>query len=1033
MTKSLHRLLILTAILLGSSAWASGKVSESNGAAQATFQQAPAVKPIKIRVVDEKSQPIIGAVVVVEGTLGRSSSTDLEGYVTLSAAPGETLSISYMGYKTTPVVVSSQDTYNVTLQEDAVSLEQVVVVGYGVQTKAHLTGSIAQVSGKTLEERPITNIAQGLQGLVPGMTIVAGSGRPGQDGGSIRIRGIGTLNDSNPYILIDGVESGNFNSLDPNDVESISVLKDAASAAIYGSKASNGVILITTKRGRIGKPTVTYNGNAGIQNAANLIERMSSGDYATYYNQALVANGKKARFTEQEVQKLYDGSDPYKYPNTDWTGLAYKTGFLHTHNVNISGGSENVRYMASAGYLGQSGVLPNASRDQFNIRTNIDATFSKHFSARINLAYTNNQYKDPIASYASGGSSYQVIRQLNLISPWVVNRYEDGTYGTIADGNPMAWLDSGSTVKRANHNVSAFGALDYNVIEGLKLTAQGSYATNIQNYTEFVKDIRYNPNKYQGPNSLSERYYTWERFGFDALINFDRRFGDHGIKFLGGYHLESFSSKELIAGRDSFPNNNLTDMSAGTTSTQTNSGYSRQLNMLSFFGRLNYDYKGRYLVDVSFRADASSRFSPETRWGYFPSVSAAWVLSEEPFMEASRSWLNQLKIRGSWGQLGNQNALSTEYYPWQSLYGVTFNALQGGQLLPGTAQNSAAMRSISWETATNYGVGIDLAAFNGLTFSLDWYVRDTEGIIMEVPVPGSYGLTPYKDNVGGMRNEGVEITAGYNKTWGDWNFNVSGNFAYNQNRVTSLGGVNELPNGNYIRKIGHELDSYYTYQVDGIFQTQQEADDYTAKYGNPFGSKKFRAGDFRYHVDPEKGEGAAKGKLTEAQRVILNSTMPKYTFGLNLGGGWKGIDISMMFTGAAGVSRYYDREAIGVFAGDTQHPSTYWLNAWTPENPTSMIPRIAEYDTSPSGPENLSSAWIFNSSYIRMKNLQVGYTFPSAMMAKAKISRFRIYYSAENLFTLSALPINIDPEASAGNGMVYPMLSSHSIGISLSF
>ena len=998
-------------------------------------QAAQPAKPIKVTVKDPTGEVVIGAVVSIDGVAGRSTSTDVAGVATISAAPGEVIAVNYMGFEPYKLTVTAQEAYAVTLVEDAVALEQVVVVGYGTQTKANLTGAVAQVSGQKLEDRPITNIAQGLQGLVPGLTVVSSQGRPGQDGSTIRIRGVGTLNNASPYILIDGIESGGFNALDPSDIASVSILKDAASAAIYGSKASNGVILITTKRGKVGKPTITYNGNFGIQNATALVDRLSSGDYATLYNRALVEAGEKPRFAPNEVAALYDGSQPYKYPNTNWYDLAYRTGFLTTHNMSISGGTENVRYMASVGYLGQNGILPNSNRDQFNARANVDATLSKHFTARVNLAYINNKYQDAIASFGGlAGDSYQLIRQLNVISPWIVNQYEDGTYGTISDGNPIAWLDSGSKVKRENHNVTAIAALDYNIIEGLKLTAQGSYVSDIQNFSAFMKDIQYNPNKYHGPNELSERYYTWDRTGLDILLNFDRKFGDHGIKFLGGYHMEAYRYKELIAGRKNFPNNNLTDMNAGTTSTQTNSGYSRELNMVSWFGRLNYDFRGKYLFEANFRADASSRFAPDTRWGFFPSFSAGWVISQENFMAGAADWLQQLKIRGSWGQLGNQDALSTSYYPWQSTYGVTANAVLGGKLLAGTAQNGAAKSTISWETSTSYGVGLEAMFFNSLSLNVDWYVRDTKGIIMDVAVPSTFGLSAYKDNVGGMRNEGVEVTLGYNKSWGDWSFFANGNFAYNKNTVTDLGLADpETPmfnpdNGNLIRKVGQQIDAYYTYQVDGVFQTQAEADAYTAQYGNPFG-KPFKPGDFRFAVDPAKGNG----KLNADQRVILNSTMPTYTFGLSLGAAWKGIDLSMVFSGQAGVSRYFDREAVGQFSGDAQHPASAWLDSWTPENPNAKFPRVSKFDTSTSSPEFISSFWVFNSAFVRMKNLQLGYTFPAAMMSKAKISKLRIYYSAENLFTLSALPINIDPEAPQGNGAVYPLLASHSIGITLSF
>lgn len=372
-------------------------------------------------------------------------------------------------------------------------LEDVVVVGYGTQKKANLTGSVAQVDSKALESRPIQNLSTGIQGLMPGVTVNAGGGAPGMDGGTIRVRGVGTLNSADPYILVDGIETSTMNEIDPNDVESISVLKDAASAAIYGSKASNGVILITTKRGKTGKPKISYNGYVGIQNASKLVERLSSYDYARLYSKAMEEEGLTPRFNSEEIQKFKDGTDP-NYPNTNWYDEVYQTGVQHSHNVNISGGTEDVKYMGSVSYLHQTGILPNAMRRQFSGRTNLDVKLTSKLNARLNLAYIDNDYSDPTDSY-TGGGSYQIIKAANQMAPWIVGRYEDGTYGTISDGNPLAWLDANQTVDRMNQNFTGSLALDYQIMDGLKATVTGSYVNDQQHYKEFRKEIQYNPNK----------------------------------------------------------------------------------------------------------------------------------------------------------------------------------------------------------------------------------------------------------------------------------------------------------------------------------------------------------------------------------------------------------------------------------------------------------------------------------------------------------------------------------------------------------
>ena len=697
--------------------------------------------------------------------------------------------ISYVGYQTQEIKWNGSP-LNVILKEDSKTLSEVVVVGYGTQKKANLSGSVAMVDSKELENRPIQNVSSGLQGLMPGVAITGTNGAPGQDAGKIRVRGIGTLNEAGPYILVDGIETGTLSAVDPNDIESISVLKDAASAAIYGSKAANGVVLITTKRGKTGQTKISYSGYLSFQNATNMIERMGSYEYASLLNQALEAEGMSKRFNDTELQKFKDGNDPL-YPDTDWYDLAYKTGVQHRHNVNINGGSENVKYMASLGYLNQTGILPNAGREQFNARTNLDMKINKRLSARMNLSFIKNDYSDASSAYY-GGSSDQIIRQLNLIAPWIVARYDDGTWGTISDGSPIAWLDSGMKVNRDNYNFSGMAAVDYEIFDGLKLTLQGAYVNNLQNYNYFQKYIKYNENKESDPSQLDERFYKWDRTNYDALLNYNKNFGKHNIKGLLGWHTEKYNYKYQKAVRKKFPNNELTDMNAGDASTQSNEGYTAELAMISWFARINYDFAGKYLLEANIRADASSRFAEGHRWGYFPSFSGAWRISEEAFMESAKdSWLSGLKIRASWGQLGNQDALSgsnNDYYPALNTYNLDSKYAFGGSLNSGYYQRKYRLETISWEKASTWGVGVDFTLFNKLNGSLDYYNRKTTGIIMDVTVPKEFALDAYKDNVGSMRNSGIEINLSYNTKIGQVDFGIAGNFSYNKNEILDLGG-----------------------------------------------------------------------------------------------------------------------------------------------------------------------------------------------------------------------------------------------------
>ncbi len=998
----------------------------------ATTQQAGICKGL---VKDATGESVIGASVVVKGTTN-GTITDFDGNFSLDGIKkGDVIVISYVGYQTQEIKWNGSP-LNVILKEDSKTLSEVVVVGYGTQKKANLSGSVAMVDSKELENRPIQNVSSGLQGLMPGVAITGTNGAPGQDAGKIRVRGIGTLNEAGPYILVDGIETGTLSAVDPNDIESISVLKDAASAAIYGSKAANGVVLITTKRGKTGQTKISYSGYLSFQNATNMIERMGSYEYASLLNQALEAEGMSKRFNDTELQKFKDGNDPL-YPDTDWYDLAYKTGVQHRHNVNINGGSENVKYMASLGYLNQTGILPNAGREQFNARTNLDMKINKRLSARMNLSFIKNDYSDASSAYY-GGSSDQIIRQLNLIAPWIVARYDDGTWGTISDGSPIAWLDSGMKVNRDNYNFSGMAAVDYEIFDGLKLTLQGAYVNNLQNYNYFQKYIKYNENKESDPSQLDERFYKWDRTNYDALLNYNKNFGKHNIKGLLGWHTEKYNYKYQKAVRKKFPNNELTDMNAGDASTQSNEGYTAELAMISWFARINYDFAGKYLLEANIRADASSRFAEGHRWGYFPSFSGAWRISEEVFMESAKdSWLSGLKIRASWGQLGNQDALSgsnNDYYPALNTYNLDSKYAFGGSLNSGYYQRKYRLETISWEKASTWGVGVDFTLFNKLNGSLDYYNRKTTGIIMDVTVPKEFALDAYKDNVGSMRNSGIEINLSYNTKIGQVDFGIAGNFSYNKNEILDLGGgdpnkyLDATDGYSQRNKVGEAMNSYYIYRADGFFNSQEEADAYTAKYGNPFG-KTFKAGDLRY-VDTNKD-----GKLTADDREYCGSSDPKIIYGFNINAGWKGIDLSLMFNGAAGVKRLFDGyEVYGNFSGDAAHPATIWRDAWTPDNHDASMPRIF-YDTNSASSSRSvqSDFWLQDTSYLRLKNLQLGYTLPKGWLNSVGVENIRIYYSVENLLTFDKMKINIDPESTSQRLSSYPLLRTHAFGVNVTF
>ncbi len=850
------------------------------------------------------------------------------------------------------------------------------------------------------------------------------------DSGSINVRGVGTLNSSSPYILIDGVEAGTMSSLDPNDIESISVLKDAASAAIYGSKAANGVILITTKRGKSGKPQVSYSGYVSVQNPTSLIDRLDSYEYAHMLNDALESEGKAKKFTtEEEINAL---------PNTDWYDLAYKTGSLQHHNVSVNGGTESVNYLASVGYLKQSGILPNAGREQINGRTNLEMKINSRLTARLNLAYIKNDYTDPSSAYA-GGSSDQIIRQLNLISPWITARYDDGTWGTVSDGSPIAWLDNDLKVYRRNTNFTGLFGVDYKIINGLTAKLSASYVNDNQNYDYFQKFFVYNANKKTDPNFHDERVYKWERKTFEALLNYNKTFGQHTIGALAGWHAEAYDYKYWYTYRKNFPNNSVTDINAGDVSTQQAQGNTRELNMLSWFGRVNYDFAGRYLFEANLRADASSRFADGHRWGYFPSFSAGWRVSEEAFMEGTKSWLSNFKIRGSWGQLGNQEALS-DYYPAINTYSINAKYAFDGKVTSGYYQSSYKINTITWEKATTWGVGVDLGFLdNKITASVDYYNRLTDGILISVDAPYEFALGSYLDNVGKMRNQGVEMSLNYNDKFGEVKVGAGLNVAYNKNKIESMPGKGYVGTGyNQRNATGQEFNSYYVYKADGFFQSDKEAQEYMdfywpadgSKGANPFGGGKFKAGDLKY------ADINGDGKIDpENDRFYAGSSVPRWTFGLNLNAAWKGFDLSLFFNGQFKAYRYFDAyEVEGAFVGDSSHPATIWRDSWTYNKSNPKMPRLFTDTNSPSSSRQVvSTFWLKNVSYCRLKNLQLGYTLPKSALEFLHVNKVRVYYSCENLFTIDNLDINVDPEATSQRLSSYPLLRTHSFGLSVTF
>jgi len=814
----------------------------------------------------------------------------------------------------------------------------VVVVGYGVQKKVNLTGSVASVDGDMLENRAMTSVSAGLSGLLPGVSVNQSSGMPGADGGTIRIRGTGTLNQASPMVLIDGVE-GSLNDVQANDIASISVLKDAASAAIYGSKAANGVILITTKTGKSGEPVVNFTSNAGWQSPTRLPDYLGSYDYATLYNEALENSGKAPKFDDNDLELFRNGSDPYGHPDTDWQDLLYQgSGFVITNNLGVSGGSEFTQYRASINHQKQDGIIQHTGKDEYNGRLNLTVTPKKWLTTNMNLSYTQMDREEPNNAYVGGGID-QIIRQTNRISPWIPYKNEDGTYGTISDGNPIAWLDMGPQINFQRKTFVGIGSVQVDLFEGFNVKALVSHRNVEIDNSEMNKEIQYNPTKYHGPTKLTEDLRTSTRNTFDLTANYNNTFNEaHNLGVLAGYHAESYDYKRTTAYRQNFPSTELPNLDAGSTSGMKNTGYTRELNMVSWFGRINYDYKGRYLFEANIRADASSRFAEDNRVGVFPSFSAGWRISEEGFFEGFKNTMNNLKVRVSWGQLGNQDALN-DYYPTIPTLGLGADYPFNSNITPGAAITNAKNAALIWEKTTSYGLGIDARLFRKLDFTLDIYKKLTEDIIMQVPAPNEFALDNFYDNVGKLDNKGIEVSLNYSDTFGEVDFGFGGNMAYNKNELVQLAGTDQIIDGRQIRQLGESLDSWYGYKTDGLHQSQVDIDAYPT---NTLYGSQIQPGDLRY-VDVTGDD-----QVDADDRVLLGNSTPSLNFGVNLSLAYKNFDFLALFQGATGGYGYMDFDAIGAVNGDGQKPSKIWLDRWTPENTNTSVPRLIDGINGPS-------------------------------------------------------------------------------------
>lgn len=955
------------------------------------------------------------------------TTTNEAGIFTINVARGKQLVFSYIGYEDVSVTVSTQKTLNITLKmAESNVMNEVVVVGYGTKKKVNLTGAVASVSGKQLEGRPITNLSSALQGTMAGVTVTVNNGQPGNDLGTIRIRGIGTLGNSEAMVMVDGVVSS-MNDINPSDIESVTVLKDAASAAIYGSRAANGVILITTKNAKKGAVVAHYNMDIGKQSMSAPPDFIDSWEAATLYNEALVNEGKSPKYSEAEIQKFKDGSDPEHYPNTDWYDLFWQgSGLQQSHSFDISGGTDKMQNYLSMGYLSQDGLVEGSSLRRYNTRLKTDMNISSRIKVSGNLAYSQQQFREPVSNIHALDFAQLIgtLHQTGRVVPNMINGY----YGYSDEGNPVAVLKGGSNNFNTTHRLSAILQADVEVIKGLHVRPLLGYTANIVAAKSRINDLQYydpntgSPTIWEGPNVVASNSSFLDNLLLQVTAQYDKSFGDHDISVLGGYSQEHNKNDYLFGSRRGYLNNALAELDAGPITGLQNGGNAAEYALQSIFGRVMYSFKKRYLMEVNIRDDGSSRFAPGNRWAVFPSASVGWRVSEESFFEGAKEIFSDLKIRASWGKLGNQN-IGT--YPYQATIATGQNYTFGGQTVDGIAPLNGVNEHIKWESTTTQGIGVDAVLLNGMfTFTGDYFIRKTDNILLALPVANVFGLNAPVINAGSVQNKGVELTVGYHLTKYDFSFNADGNVSYITNEITSLAGTGPFPDGFTIQGEGLPINALYGWVAEGLFQSQEDIANHAAQNGM---GGPVAPGDIKYK--DLNGDNVIDGK----DRQYLGNYFPKLTYGLNLSARYKAFDAILFLQGAGDVKSYVSGRILGSLYDKNGDPTSIWLDRWTPDNTDATFPRVWNSNSQNDPSSTPSSYWVRSAGYMRLKNVQIGYTLSKGWFAKEKI-KLRIFWTGKDLLTFTNFYKWVDPESPlGGNSYSYPMVKVNSLGVNVTF
>jgi TonB-dependent starch-binding outer membrane protein SusC len=988
----------------------------------------PVNRIIKGKVTDEKGEALRGATILLKGG-STMTTTSADGSFSIEVPDdAKTLVVSYTGMEDQELSISGLTEVQVRLKQINIALSDVVVVGYGTQKKVNLTGSVSSISAADIDSRPLTQTSQALAGLASGVTVSQGSGRPGNDGAGINIRGLGTFSNAgnSPLILIDGLASS-INDVDPNNIQSFSVLKDAASASIYGTRAANGVILIETKRGQKGKLQISYNNYLGWQKATELPAFLESAGYAEMRNEANNNMGQGKTYSDADIEKFRTGSDPDKYPNVPHLKnlLHSGSGFQNNHNLSFTGGDGKNAYLFSMGYLHQDGIVAKNDYNKYNFLLNLDSKITDNLTLKVNLS-GNSAVTDEPRQY--DGEMTNMIGFAVREGPIYAGKKSDGTYGYQDNFSPEAWLDSKSFVKRKSKYFLGGAELAWEIIPGLTISGKAGYNYTNYNDNSYAASFVFDQFKTVGPSNLTVYSGDNALLTLQSLAQYTKTIQKHRINVLAGYSQEQYREDWTRSYRDKFPNNSLFELNAGASSNMQAFGSGSEWALRSFFGRLNYSFNDKYLFEANARYDGTSRFPANGRWGLFPSFSAGWRISEESFIKDDITWINNLKLRASWGELGNQNIGN---YPYQNKLNLGQNYTFGGSLVSGARLTTLANPDITWETTRITDIGLDMDILNGrLGLVFDYFNKVTSGILYNISVSQVLGLGTSEVNAGEVKNSGFEVLLKYKTSVGKLNIGIIPNFSYVQNKVSKLGNNLNKDIGKNLF-VGQPLNAIYGYEADGLFVS---ADDIAKYPTQPYSAQ---PGFVRYK-DINGPDGVPDGKVDATyDRTVIGTRYPKYSYGATITADYNGFDFSVLLHGLAGFEKQMGSYQAFAFYNGGQIQKWQADNRWTEANPDPNAKYIKLTSLNMgSGTIQTSTFWNRNASFVRVKNLQLGYSFSHGMIQKMKLNRLRIFFSGQNLFSLNHFYKGWDPEMSQSTGdntPFYPITSVYTFGVNVRF